>query len=85
MSKTSGISKQDAPTPGKEIVLHRVISDLNERAEMGKKLYGSYLMTHNGRSALQDLYEEMMDSIMYLAQILMEIEDKNQDVYNHDR
>jgi len=49
-----------------------VIKDMKERVKMGKKKYGVFLTTHNGRSALQDAYEEALDLAMYLKQKIEE-------------
>lgn len=49
-----------------------VIEDIEWRKQMGKKKYGTYLQAHNGRSALQDAYEEALDLAHYLKQLLEE-------------
>lgn len=59
---------------GKEEVLPRVITDLHLRAEKGMKTYGGPLETFNGRSALWDAYQEAIDLVMYLKQLIMETE-----------
>jgi hypothetical protein len=63
---------QPPPLPGERRVLDFVINDLNARAIEGKKKYGTYLYTHNGRDALMDAYQEALDLCMYLKQALME-------------
>lgn len=65
---------QPDPTPGEEIVLQYVLGDLCARAETGKKKYGTYLKTHNGRDALWDAYQEALDLVMYLRQEILERE-----------
>lgn len=65
---------QPDPAPGGEVVLFQVIDDLKERAEAGKQKYGGYLMTHNGRSAVWDAYEEILDFVMYFRQHIIEQE-----------
>lgn len=60
------------PTPGRERVLDAVLEDLRARAEEGRKKYGTYLETHNGRRGLMDAYQEALDLVMYLKQCLME-------------
>jgi len=62
------------PKPGKQVVLDQVLQDLRDRAEKGKKKYGTFLETFNGRSALMDAYQEALDLVMYLRQLLMEEE-----------
>lgn len=63
---------QPDPTPGKEVVGIHVIKDMEERMKLGFIRYGTYLQTHNGRDALQDLYEELIDATMYIKQRIME-------------
>lgn len=45
---------------------------LEARAAVGEKTYGTRLMTHNGRDALQDAHEEVLDALAYLWQAWME-------------
>ena len=71
-SETAEVVPQPAPTGNGEVVLVAVLGDLTARAEHGRKTYGTYLKTRNGRSALQDAYEEALDLCMYLKQRLME-------------
>jgi hypothetical protein len=70
MSKAS--IRQPEPKPGKIIVVDVVLSDIRERAETGKEKYGCYLQTNNGRDALWDAYQEALDLVMYLRQVLLE-------------
>lgn len=49
-----------------------VSAELTTRAEFGLKKYGTYLKTWNGRSAAQDLREELLDALMYNEQMIME-------------
>lgn len=78
---------QPAPQKGNQIVLARVyesiqsslcephkkiLSDLQDRATEGRKKYGVFLETHNGRDALMDLYQETLDSVMYAKQYELE-------------
>jgi hypothetical protein len=62
-------------TTHSDVVLFGVLNDLTARAEMGHQKYGMLLKTHNGRSALLDLYEELLDASMYIKQLLMEADD----------
>lgn len=50
----------------------RVAAALTARAEMGKAKYGTYLRANNGRNALVDLYQEILDAIMYSEQCYRE-------------
>jgi hypothetical protein len=63
---------QPAPEPGQKIVRDFVLKAILERAAVGKVRYGTYLMTHNGRDALVDAFQEAIDLTMYLAQAIME-------------
>ena len=62
-------------TEQSEVVLFHVLKDLTDRAALGHGKYGTFLKTYNGRNALQDLYEELLDACMYVKQHLMEMED----------
>jgi hypothetical protein len=60
------------PKQGEKVVLDLVIEDFKTRAEFGKKKYGTLLMTGNGRDALVDAYQEAIDLVMYLRQLIEE-------------
>lgn len=60
------------PEQGRTVVFPHVVADIRARAEHGIKKYGRPLETGNGRSALQDAYEEALDLVMYLKQKLLE-------------
>jgi hypothetical protein len=49
-----------------------VIADLRDRRRVGIQRYGTALQAHNGRSALRDLYEELLDAACYARQRLEE-------------
>jgi hypothetical protein len=63
------------PTPvhndGPRIV-DLVVDDLKARAEVGHKRYGTYLQPNNGRDALLDAYQEILDLAKYIRQELYE-------------
>ncbi len=86
MTNPAALHEPD-PIQGKVIVLDLVKKDLEDRAIMGNEKYGTYLMTHNGRNALMDAYQECLDLAMYLRQLLFEQEElngKNKDIiYNN--
>lgn len=63
---------QPAPVVGQQSVTDAVIADLNTRREHGIKKYSTELMTHNGRDAMVDAYQEAIDLAVYLKQELME-------------
>lgn len=60
------------PKLGRVTVADKVIEDINERVRMGEEKYGTKLMTYNGRRALVDLYQELIDAVMYTKQLLLE-------------
>ncbi len=49
-----------------------LVDALNKRASMGKEKYGDYLRTNNGRNAMVDFLQEMLDGLMYAVQSHME-------------
>lgn len=51
-----------------------VIADVEERKRIGMQRYGTLLKPHNGRDALVDLYQEILDAAQYVRQ---EIEERN--------
>ena len=51
-----------------------VIRDIEKRKALGIRRYGTVLQPFNGRDALLDLYEEILDSLMYCKQLLVERE-----------
>jgi len=57
-------------------VADEVIGDIWDRKAHGVQTYGVALAAHNGRRALQDLYEELLDGAHYVRQRLDE-EDKS--------
>ncbi len=65
---------QPPPIAGKIDVAPVVIADIEARIAAGKEKYGTLLQTHNGRSALRDLYQELIDACMYIRQRLLEEE-----------
>ncbi len=66
--------KEPAPKPGQKDVTAEVIKDLQERSATGEKKYGTRLQTFNGRKALVDLYQELLDACQYIKQELLERE-----------
>lgn len=63
---------QPPPEGSGSIVLPFVLEALKARAEFGFKKYGTYLRTHNGRDALMDAFQEILDLTNYLAQLILE-------------
>ena len=66
------------PMPGKRMVLPSAVSALIERVATKTQEYGTPLMTNNGRDALMDAFQEALDCVMYLAQAILEREDKHE-------
>lgn len=63
---------QPAPTGDGQPVLVEVIHDLVTRRAHGVQKYGVELKAGNGRKPLADLYQELLDAVMYTKQELME-------------
>lgn len=51
-----------------------VVEDVQARERVGIERYGKPLDPHNGRDAVMDAYEEALDLVMYLRQVLAERE-----------
>jgi hypothetical protein len=49
-----------------------VIMDMQERMKFGIEKYGKPVTPNNGRNALKDAYEEVLDLAVYLKQRLVE-------------
>ena len=69
---------QPPPVAGKIDVAPVVIADIEARVAAGKEKYGTLLQTNNRRSALWDLYQELIDACMYIRQRLLEEEQWNE-------
>lgn len=63
---------QPQPNEGKQRVICGLIDDLKAREQVGLNTYGKLLQTNNGRDALVDAYQEVLDLAMYLKQLIME-------------
>lgn len=50
----------------------QVVADIADRRQVGISRYGTALQPHNGRDALRDLYEELLDAVMYVKQVMVE-------------
>lgn len=51
-----------------------VLADMQERDALGRQRYGTPLQPHNGRKPLRDLYQELLDAVLYARQELYERE-----------
>lgn len=64
---------QELPAPNDGPKIHDlVIGDIYNRRKLGEKRYGTPLQAHNGRDALRDLYEELLDACCYIRQVIEE-------------
>lgn len=64
---------QPLPVVNDEVSIQdRVIADIERRKAIGLERYGTLLQPFNGRDVLQDLYEELMDALMYVKQAMVE-------------
>jgi hypothetical protein len=64
---------QPLPTPNDGPSMHDlVIKDMEDRKAFGLRKYGALLQANNGRDALQDLYDELLDAIVYVRQLQQE-------------
>lgn len=60
-----------------------VIADMEKRKAIGLQRYGTLLQPFNGRDALRDLYEELLDAAQYVRQEIEEREIALKAVSNH--
>lgn len=49
-----------------------VITDMRQRDDFGRQKYGFPLQARNGRNALVDAYQEILDAAVYLRQRIYE-------------
>lgn len=52
--------------------LPQIARDHEKRIDWGEKKYGQRLRTNNGRNALLDAYQEVLDFLSYLMQAILE-------------
>lgn len=64
---------QPLPTEGQENVQDALIEHIQARKVLGVQRYGRPLQTFNGRDALKDLLDELLDGATYAMQVRMEI------------
>jgi hypothetical protein len=66
-------TEQARPVPnGRAVIWFLVMNDMATRHRVGVERYGTPLQAHNGRDALRDLYEELLDAVVYLRQVMEE-------------
>lgn len=56
---------------------HAVADRVRERQQVGIARYGTSLQPYNGRDALRDLAEEILDGAQYARQLVVELEHDN--------
>ena len=67
------VVEQNMPKPNdSEPIFDLVIKDMEARKSLGFERYGAYLQAHNGRDALIDLYQELLDACVYIRQVIEE-------------
>jgi hypothetical protein len=67
---------QTAPIPNHRPSAHDLVTaDLEERKAFGLRKYQSLLQAGNGRNTLKDLYEELLDAVVYARTELAEREE----------
>lgn len=49
-----------------------VAQDIAERDKFGLSKYGTRLQPHNGRDSMVDVYQELLDVVVYMRQMLYE-------------
>jgi hypothetical protein len=70
------MTEQPAPIPNDQpAIADLVIADMRQRKQIGIERYGTPLQAHNGRDALWDAYEEVLDLTVYLRQVIEERRD----------
>lgn len=62
------------PVGGDVPIADLVMQDIKERVDFGFNKYGTKLMAHNGRKPMWDLFQELIDSIFYARQEIVEKE-----------
>lgn len=73
---TAHIVDQPPPAPNERPhIADLVIADIQERKRLGIERYGVALQPHNGRDALVDLYQELLDGAKYARQKIEERDD----------
>jgi hypothetical protein len=61
--------------------LDNIAEDTEARIRLGEQKYGTRLKAHNGRDAMLDLYQEVLDGCNYAKQLVVENKD-NGDLFN---
>lgn len=65
--------EQPVPTPNDMPALWEiVIAEMQARDAVGRQRYKTPLQPHNGRDALRDMFEELLDAVVYARQAIYE-------------
>lgn len=68
---------QQLPVRNDNPEIHKLVTaDIEARRQLGISRYGMPLQAGNGRDALQDLYEELLDACAYIRQVIAERDGK---------
>ena len=70
--QTPALASHPAPTGNGTDIPSLVAKDIEARAAEGEKHYGTRLRANNGRKSLVDLYQELLDAVVYIRQFLEE-------------
>jgi len=65
-------TQEPVPLPGQADIWPLVMDDIKARVDMGISKYDTVLQAGNGRDALMDAYQEAIDLVMYLRQMIEE-------------
>lgn len=69
---------EPAPVPNERpAIWSLVIADMQDRDKDGFRKYGTRLQPFNGRDALIDLYQELLDACVYIRQEIEERDERN--------
>jgi hypothetical protein len=72
---SSASEHEPNPSSGQHDVADYVLRDIQERVAAGYQKYGTKLQTFNRRDPLWDLYQELIDAVMYIRQEILEREE----------
>lgn len=71
------ITEQPPPQPNdKPAVWDLVKADMTARDVEGRRKYGVPLQPENGRDGLVDLYQELLDAVVYVRSLIYERDGK---------
>ncbi len=79
VEKIDAAKNEPSPKKGSIDIWPLVLEDIKNRVEMGKKKYDTVLQSENGRDALMDAYQEAIDLVLYLRQLIAENEKQIED------